>query len=306
LKHIGILKKKICFIINPNAGFGKHKKLEIIIKKYLNHSIFEYEILYTKAPGHATDLCKEAVEGHFDIVAISGGDGSINETATELIEQETIMAIIPTGSGNGLARHLNIPLKIPEAIKLINKFNVKTIDTGEIHFISNKSGQSKTKIFTGTASLGFDAHIASIISKFNTRTLWSYAKAILKEFSKYETKNYELEIDGKRLTRKVFSICFANSSQYGNNSIIAPKAIIDDGYLDICIVKKFPFYRLPFVVYRLFNRTIDKSSYLEIIKGKEIIIIQNSKLIQLDGEPINLGSRLHIKINPLSLKVIVP
>ena len=288
--------KKIRFIINPISGFGKHDVAERIINDHLDISLFDCEILYTKAAGHASELCKEAVLQRCDIVAAVGGDGSVNEIGKALIGSETTMAIIPTGSGNGVARHLGIPVDLYNAIELINKLNTKKIDTVAIN----------SETFIGMAGIGFDAHIAYEFSKFGKRGFWSYFKLMFKEFFNYEEQEYELNIDGNTINRKAFFICFANSSQHGNNAAIAPQAIIDDGYIDICIIKKIPAYMIPVVIYQLYNKTIEKSSCVETRRCKEVTIKQNSTLVHIDGEPLDLGKELYVKINPLSLEVIVP
>lgn len=288
--------KKLRFIINPISGFGKHEIAEKIINEHLDISLFDYEILYTKAAGHASELCKEAVLQRFDIVAAVGGDGSVNEIGKALIGSETTMAIIPTGSGNGVARHLNIPINISKAIELINMFNVKKIDTVAIN----------SETFIGMAGIGFDAHIAYEFSKFGKRGFWSYFKLMFKEFFNYEEQEYELDIDGNMMNVKAFFICFANSSQHGNNAEIAPQAIIDDGYVDICIINKIPAYMIPVVIYQLYNKTIEKSSWVKTSRCKEVTIKRNSTLVHIDGEPLNLEKELNVKINPLSLEVIVP
>ncbi len=299
--------KKIRFIINPVSGFGKHKITESIINEHLDISSFDYEIFYTKAPGHASELCKEAVSQGFDIVAAVGGDGSVNEIGKVLTGSETTMAIIPAGSGNGLARHLSIPMDLYKSIGIINNLNIKKIDTCSVNSdrVSPKA-LAVAQTYISMAGVGFDAHIAYKFSKSGKRGFWSYLKLCLKEYINYEIQDYCLNIDGNTINIKAFFICFANSSQHGNNAVIAPQAIIDDGYIDVCIIKKFPPYMAPVLMYRLFNKTIEKSVCLEIKRCKEVIIKQNSTLIHLDGEPVNLGKELNVKINPLSLKVIVP
>jgi len=288
--------KKIRFIINPISGFGNHEIAERIINEHLDISSFDYEIVYTKAAGHASELCKEAVLQRFDIVAAVGGDGSVNEIGKALIGSETTMAIIPTGSGNGLARHLGIPIDLNKSIELINKLNTKKIDTVAIN----------SDTFIGMAGIGFDAHIADEFSKFGKRGFWTYLKLMFREFYNYKEQDYELNIDGNMMKIKAFMICFANSSQHGNNAEIAPQALIDDGYIDICIIKKFPAYMIPVLIYQLYNKTIERSSCLQTRRCREVTIKQNSTLVNLDGEPVDLGKELYVKINPLSLEVIVP
>ena len=289
-------KKKIYFIVNPISGIGRQKVIEKLIDEQLDRTLFEYEIGYTKAAKHATELAQQAAAKNFDIVVAVGGDGSVNETAKGLIGSNTAMAIIPTGSGNGLARHLNIPLDLEKAMEVINKANETRID----------SIQMNDETFVNVAGVGFDAHIGWEFAKYGKRGFSSYVKVIAREFPKYKAQDFELTIDGKTIIKNAYLISFANGSQWGNNAHIAPTADIADGIMDIAILKDFKFYSGLSIGYKLFKKTLHKSSHLEIIKAKEVILKQKGTIAHIDGEPIEMGNELRIKVNPLSLKVIIP
>ncbi len=288
--------KKICFIINPISGVGRQKVIEKLIDKYLDRTKYLYEIAYTNAPKHATILAKDAVMKKTDIVVAVGGDGSVNETAKGLVGSDVAMAIIPTGSGNGLARYLNISLNLKKAMDIINNGKIIKIDT--IHL--------NDETFANVAGVGFDAHIGWEFAKFGKRGFSSYVKVIMREFPKYKPQNFQLTIDGKTIDKKAFLISFANGSQWGNNAHIAPTADIADGVMDIAIIKDITFLNGLSIGYKLFKKTLHKSVYLEIIKAKEVIVKQNATIAHIDGEPIEVGNSIHIKVNPLSLNVIVP
>jgi len=288
--------KKICFIINPISGVGRQKVIEKLIDQHLDRTKFGYEIAYTNAPKHATILAKAAAEKKADIVVAVGGDGSVNETAKGLIGSDSAMAIIPTGSGNGLARYLNIPLNLKKAMDVINNGHTKKIDTITMN----------DHTFANVAGVGFDAHIGWEFAKFGKRGFSSYIKVIMREFPKYKPQDFELTIDGKVLHKKVFLISFANGSQWGNNAHIAPTADVSDGIMDIAIVKDINFLNGLAIGYRLFKKTLHQSVHLETIKTKEVIVNQKATIAHIDGEPLEVGNTLHIKVNPLSLNVIVP
>ena len=290
-------KKKIQFIINPISGVGRHKLIEKYLDKKLDKSIFDHKISYTQAPRHGTKIAGEAIKNEYEIVVAVGGDGSINEIAQKLTGTNTILGVIPTGSGNGLAHHLKIPVNIINAIEVINKLKTIKIDTATIN----------DKLFVSIAGVGFDAHVAKKFAKNKRRGFLTYFKIVAREYPRYKPKNYELIIDGKKFNRKALFISFANSDQFGHYTSIAPKAEIDDGLIDVCIVNKFPLVEVPFIAHLLYWKQIDKSKYIEIIKAKEIKLIQEkNRTINLDGEPVKIGKELFIKINPLSLKIIVP
>ena len=290
-------KKKILFIINPKSGIGKYKLLASYIEKALDKDFFDYDILYTKFAGHGTELAQEAVRKSYDIVVVSGGDGTLNEIAKALVGSETLLGIIPVGSGNGLAHHLKIPINPIQAIEIINKTKSITIDTA---YVNNN-------LFVSIAGVGFDALVAKKFTKVKRRGFLSYFKIIAKEYPKYKPLNYIINIDGKQFARKALFISFANSDQFGYNTTIAPKAIIDDGMIDVCIVKKIPIIELPFLAHLLYWKQIDKSKFIETIKGKKFLIEQEKKsTVNIDGEAVKLEKDLVVKINPLSLKIIIP
>ena len=290
------MKKKICFIVNPISGIGRQKVIEKLIDEHLDRTLFDYEIAYTKAAKHATELAKKAVADNFNIVVAVGGDGSINEISKGLIGSATAMAIIPAGSGNGLARHLKIPIDSKKAMSIINNAKETIIDTMQFN----------DETFVNIAGVGFDAHIGWEFAKFGKRGFSSYLKLIARELPKYKVEKYELIINGKSLHKKAFVISFANGSQWGNNAYIAPHADIADGLMDIAILKNFSYLKAISIGYKIFRKTIHKSSYLEIIKTKEVILKQSGTIAHIDGEPIEIGNTISIKVNPLSLRVIVP
>jgi len=290
------MKKKIYFIINPISGVGRQKIIEKLIDTQLNRTLFDYEIAYTKAPKHATILAKEAAQNNFDIVVAVGGDGSVNEVAKGLIGTSTAMAIIPAGSGNGLARHLNIPMELKKAMSVINSANVTTIDTIQLN----------DETFVNVAGVGFDAHIGWAFANFGKRGFSSYLKVILRELPKYKEQDFELIINGEVIHKKAFLISFANGSQWGNNVHIAPLADVADGIMDIAVLSNVTLLGGVQIAYKLLRKTLHDSNFLEIIKTKEVIVNQKNSIAHIDGEPITVGNTLTIKVNPLSLKVIVP
>ena len=288
-------KRKILFIINPISG-GKNKLfLPDLIKKILNKYDFEIEISFTQSQGHATELAQDAVMQEFDIVAAVGGDGTVNEVVRGLINTNTVLTIVPFGSGNGLARHLQIPLNIKKSIEFINTAKIKRIDCG---YLNNN-------LFANMAGTGFDAHVGKLFLDHKKRGFLTYVKITLNEFLNYKAQDYELEIDGKKIERNAFLISFANSTQYGNNAHIAPAASVEDGLLDVCILKTFPVLDMPNLAYRLFTKTVDKSKYVEIFKGQKITVKRSKKgAVHLDGEPYEMDTNLEIEVKPQSLWVM--
>ena len=258
------MKKKICVIVNPISGKGKNRFLAEKILSEFEPEQYETVLFFSQAPLHSTELARQAVAKGADVVVAVGGDGSINEVGHGLIGSDTALAIIPTGSGNGLARHLKIPLELNKAVAVIKQGHSTLIDAVQVN----------DRFFFSAAGIGFDAEVGWSFSKFGHRGFLSYIFVSLREFLKHRPSVYDLLIDGKKLSREAFLISFANGSQFGNGAVIAPNAQIDDGSVDVVILKKFPLFAVPMLVYQLFNRTIDQSKYVEIFKAKNIAVDQ--------------------------------
>lgn len=289
-------KKRIVFIVNPISHEIKGFDIRRIIEKNLDLRLFEYEIVYTQYAQHAIKLAHNALLGSADIIAAVGGDGTVNEVGRSLINTKGVLAIIPVGSGNGLARHLGIPVGLAQAIKALNHSHPIVIDTAKIN----------DKIFLGVAGIGFDAHIAHQFAQFGKRGFLSYCQVALGEFLRYDPQSYLIKIDGKEIMRKAFILTFANSSQYGNDFIIAPNARIHDGYLDLIIIDDIPGYLTPQFIYKFKRGTLDHSRHFETHRFKEITIQHPSMQAHVDGEPILFQNQIKVTIQPDSLKIMVP
>jgi diacylglycerol kinase (ATP) len=290
-------KEKMVFIINPVSGTGKTANMESLIKNQTSLMTPVPEIITTRYKGHANKIVKKSIKKGIKKFIAVGGDGTVNEIASELMGKKAVLGIIPNGSGNGLARHLGIPLKTELAMDVINSGKIKRIDAGKVN----------NKYFFCTCGTGFDARIGKEFDKLNGRGFVNYLRTVLREFINYRPKKYKIRIDGKKNKQKAFLITIANAGQYGNNAYIAPGAVIDDGLLDICIVKPFPVFKSLFLGLRLFNRTIDKSKYTEVCKGREITIQRDKKIrMHLDGEPVKMKNHVRVTIMSKSLRVIVP
>ena len=293
----GLLPKRILFVINPISGVGKQKSVEKLIGERLDKNRFSAEIAYTDAPGNATEISRKAAGEGVDIVVAVGGDGTVNEIASGLVGTSTALAIVPAGSGNGLARHLKIPMNLKSAIDVLDAGTVQKIDTATIN------GQ----LFVNVAGVGFDASVAKKFAASGKRGFSTYFRITASSYKDYKPKQYSLLIDGKLIKRRALLVSFANSSQFGNNTSIDPAASVNDGFIDVCIVGKVPEWKTIFLAPLLFLRRFDRTRYVEIIRAKEVILKRKKgKNIHLDGDPKIMGKELSIKINPLSLNVIVP
>ncbi len=293
-----INKKKIVFIVNPISGGRRGTNLSSIINNGIDKNKFDFKIQLTEYAGHASKISKQLVEEKTDIIVAVGGDGTINEVASQMIGSNSILGIIPRGSGNGLARHLGIPRLASKAIDLINTTNTTKIDTATINDLP----------FISIAGLGFDAHVAKLFAGSKRRGFLTYFKIIAENYHEYKPKKYILNFDsGKTIETKAFFISFANSNQFGFNTSIAPNAKLNDGKLDICIVKKPFLVEIPLIANLLLLRKINLSPHVEIIPASSLKIQQTKNFVaNVDGEAIKLGKELNIQVKPLSLNIIIP
>jgi len=287
----------IRFILNPISGAGKKGHVIKAVKAFMDNSDIDYEITYTKEPGHATELAAEAANKEYTAVVAIGGDGSVNETSRGLVKTSTALGIIPTGSGNGFARHVGIPLKTTKALKVICDSHTVKADTARLN----------GNLFISTAGVGFDAHISKAFAKFRKRGFLSYIRLVAREYRHFPPKSFSLKVDDNNMHCKAMIVAIANVAQYGNGAQIAPGANCYDGLLDVVILKKVPSHSLPLMLYRLFNARLNASSdYFSTIQGKHIQIIQDDEIAQIDGEVIISGKKIEIEIDPLSLNIVVP
>lgn len=289
-------KKSITYIINPHSGIGRKNSIESEIKSLTDTNNVELDIRYTEYAGHGREIATE-LRDKADVVVAVGGDGTVNEIGSALVGSETALGIIPSGSGNGLARELDIPLRSSLAIDLINEFETKRID------VINVDGRYSLNV----AGIGFDAFISHRFAKSKIRGPLQYMNIIAREYPRYKAKDYVMDIDNHIFQRKAFFISFANSTQWGNNVHIAPGALMDDGLIDVCVVSEFPNYAIPALLVQLLSQNIDANKYDEIIKAKEIELYNKKSLLgHVDGEPITIGPHAKIFIEPLALKVVIP
>ena len=297
IEHTVSLKKKLLFIINPVSGGKTTKNIPETIASKIDIQKYEYQIKYTEYAGHARELAQQAIDRNMDIIVAVGGDGTMNEVASCLVHSKRVLGIIPVGSGNGLARHLGISRSVSKAIQFINKGHFQLIDTATVN----------GRAFISIAGIGFDAYIAKKFKDSKKRGFSGYLKLIASYYLKYKPKKYKIIIDNKTLTVKALFVAIANSNQFGYNTQIAPKAKLNDGLLDVCIVKKPKLLEMPVVANLVLLKMIDKSPHLSITPAKEMLILRKKgKYVNIDGEAVKMKKKLEIKIMPSSLKVIIP
>ena len=290
-------KKKVCVIINPVSGTGGKASIPVKINSAFDPKKYDVIIRYTGYAGHATEIAKKAVKENFKYVIAAGGDGTVNEIARALVGTSCVLGIIPLGSGNGLARDLHISMNIDKAIETISEGDERKIDYG----IAND------EIFFCTCGVGFDAFVSERFADEKMRGPIGYVKNILESVIDFKSEEYELTYDGKTIKERAFVVTCANASQYGNEAYIAPGADMEDGKMNVALIKPINAFEMPQTTIQLFTKSLHKNNKVIHFLTSDLVIKRNrSGSMHIDGESIDAGKEITVKIIPKGLHVLAP
>ena len=288
-------KKRIIFIVNPISGTASKEHIPEQIADVMDAERFDCEVRFTEYRGHAAEIAREAVKDGVDVVVAVGGDGTVNEVARSLVHTDTALGIIPCGSGNGLARHLCIPLNVTKALELINTCQIEAFDYGVINGLP----------FFCTCGMGFDAFISLKFAEAGKRGPITYVENVLKEGLKYKPETYEIVDDTGTSRYKAFLIACANASQYGNNAYIAPGATMKDGEMDVIIMEPFTALDAPQIAADLFMKTLGNNSKIKTFRTRSLHIHRKEPgAIHYDGDPIMTDNDIDVYIEHLGIKIV--
>lgn len=287
--------KRLLVIINPISGRkSKHKVVSTIVSS-LDMQKYDVSIKFTSYPGHGTVMAAEAVKEGIDIVVAVGGDGTVNEVARALVHTDTALAIIPCGSGNGLARHLHIPMNVRKAVEIINAGVVDTIDSMIVN----------GRPCFCTAGVGYDAQVSAEYAKESRRGLLTYVKKAIQGWFKYEPQEYIIEIDGQTIRRKAVAITCANANQWGNEFHVAPKASLKDGLIDVTIIHPIKFLHALAMPFQILGYSFDQNPDVESFKAASITIKSYKSVpFHVDGELIAWANNVRKTVVLSSIQVI--
>ncbi len=288
--------KKITFILNPISGTISKAGVPELIDNTIDKDIYDYQLVFTERAGHATEIAAAEVAKGTDIVVAVGGDGTVNEVGRALVHTNTALAILPCGSGNGLARHLMLPMNLKKSIETINKGVIHDLDYGVINDIP----------FFCTCGIGFDAFVSMKFAEAGKRGPITYVENVLREGLRYKPETYTITDESGTKMRKAFLISCANASQYGNNAYIAPHASMADGILDIIIMEPFDMFDAPQISMDLFSKTIENNSKIKMLKSSRILVKrQKEGYIHYDGDPVMAGTEIEIHVEHKGIKMVV-
>ena len=290
-------KRKYLTIINPNSGTSRKTSIPELAYNILSENGSELYFVYTNEQGHVAQIIDDVAGQGFDVVIGVGGDGTINEVADAVRPTDMTMGIIPMGSGNGLARSLDIPMDPEAALEVIRKGYIKRIDCCEANGVP----------FFVTFGVGFDAQVTASYDQKSFRGPLSYVLSTVDQFIKHKSSLYRLHLNGEVIEQKAFLVTCANADQSGNNAIIAPEAELDDGLFDVVVIRNMSLLKAPQVAINLFTKNINESASIDIYRTDHLIIErENADYAQVDGELLELGRRIEITIQKQQLPILVP
>jgi YegS/Rv2252/BmrU family lipid kinase len=286
--------RRLLLIINPKSGtLSKDGLIETVTQRLSPHG-YDVTAVTTEFAGHATRLAKQAAtDGYYGVLAC-GGDGTVNEIARALCGTQTALGIIPTGSGNGLARHIEIPVDVDLSLQVIEEDRIVACDYGTADDMP----------FFCTFGVGFDAAVSERFARQRRRGLMMYLKSAIDEFITYAPETYTISANGQVITQEAFLVVCCNASQYGNNAFIAPEASITDGLLDVTIIHKGNPLSRALVGVDLLTGFIDKNALIQTFRTRSTTITRNKPgVAHIDGDPCEMPAEINVECHPGQLKV---
>lgn len=289
---------KFRFIFNPHSGHNRRNPhLLDRARALIREHRLDATVVPTERPLHGAELARQALSDGCDTIVAIGGDGTMNEIAGALIDTPATLGLIPCGSGNGLGRHLGIPKPNQHAFDTLLNGRPRLIDTG---FANGRP-------FFNVMGLGFDAEISDRFATLTRRGFSAYIRTTLSAWRSYQPQNVTIRGGGQTITSPALILSVANSDQFGNNCYIAPGAEVDDGILDLTVIRPVGLFQAIPLGIRLFQGSIDRSPHVVRLRDQKFIIERPSDgLIHTDGEPFRTAATVTVTVRPRSLRVLVP
>lgn len=289
-------RKRLLAIINPMSGTGNKEAIPELIDSIISVDKWNISLCFTEHPAHATQLARQAVDEQVDVVVAVGGDGTLNEVATALVNTPVALGIVPCGSGNGFARHLHISLNVREALETINNGYSERVDYCTVN----------GRPFFCTCGAGFDAQVSHKFAEAGSRGMVTYIKTTINEFFKYHGEHFKIIIDDTVIQEKAFVVACCNAAQYGNNAFIAPQASMQDGLIDVTVIHNFNLINGALLGARMLTRLIEHDKHVSIYRGHHVVIERdNDDIIHIDGDPLMMPHNLDIRCVNQGLTVLL-
>lgn len=290
-------QRRLTLVINPHSGTLSKRGLDTWLPQRLTRMGYQVDVRHTAGPGHATEIAAEAAaRGDYGVLAC-GGDGTVNEVAAGLVGTTTALGILPAGSGNGLARHIGIPVDVELSTRVIAADNILACDYGTVN----------GRPFFCTFGMGFDAAVSHRFAKKHRRGLNSYISSAIDEFIKYHPNKYEIIAGDHIITERAFLVSVCNASQYGNNAFIAPAASIRDGQLDVTIVYDGNILENAWTGVEMLTGSIGNHGKIRTFRIPALTVRRAAPgPAHIDGDPLHLPAELDIRCHPAAIRIFVP
>lgn len=289
--------KHITLVVNPRSGTFSKEGVDLMIMRTLQEAGYAVMPVYTQGPGDATRIAREAAERGDYAVLACGGDGTVNEVAAGIVGTTTALGILPAGSGNGLARHMGIPIDIEKALNVVMDNNIEACDYGTVN----------GRPFFCTFGMGFDAAVSKRFAAKSRRGIQSYLDSTIEEFKKYQPDCYEIVFDNQSIVEKALTVTVCNASQYGNNAFIAPAASIQDGLLDVTVISDGLPIENAWSGVAIMAGTIGNHGKFKTFRTNEVRIRRfREGTAHVDGEPTEFGTELNIRCHAGELRAFIP
>ncbi len=283
--------KRTLFILNPTAGV---QPVRFILSAELQRRKNELECFKSLSIDESGSQIKKSFE-NYDIFIAAGGDGTVRSVASQLVGTGKMLGVLPMGSGNGFARELGFRPIIPSLLRDIKKAEHINVDIIEMNNL----------LCMNVAGVGLDSFVAHSFDKLGTRGLWSYIYVTFLNFIRLKPVRITIRLDGKTITEDLYALTIANTRQFGHNAFIAPEAKPNDGIIDLVLIRPFPKFKAPLIVYRLFRGTLHKSKYVSYIKtDKSFSVITDETKFHIDGEPVEFQGEVKVSIRRDALSVL--
>lgn len=290
---------QFCFIFNPHSGLNRRRP-EFLAKLHARIAALglDAEFCATERPHHATELARAAVARGIPRIVAVGGDGTLNEVGCGVVGTASAMGLIPCGSGNGLGRHLGVHGSLDHALHIVRDGRIREIDTG----------LAAGHRFFNAMGVGFDAEIARRFNNLPSRGFSAYLRTGWNAYFGYRPETYTIRTAaGAETTRKAFIVAVTNSDQYGNNARVAPGASVDDGRLDLVAIPPMGALRSLCFVPRMFCGDIRRARGVFAAQGETFTIRRPAPgVIHVDGETREAGAEIEVRVEPRSLRFLVP
>ena len=292
--------RKVRVLVNPKSGLGaSFDSFWGVIEEQFGRRGADVSYQFSNDVADGRRKAERAVRDGVDAILVAGGDGMVHSIGGVLVGTSVALGVIPTGSGNGFARHFGIPLDAAGAVKALARARRKAIDVGTVN----------GRPFFVTCSLAWDAAIARGFEAFPFRGIAPYVFAAAAQLMVYESQPIHAALDGA--PAQVFSapilFTIANLTQYGGGAQIAPKARADDGHMELVVALRPDLPLLLINIARLFNGTIDQLPQISTRRFRQMDLHRPKPTpIQMDGELVEAGRDLEIRLRPKALSVLVP